>query len=197
MFNFFYKYSICIIIVILLCFIVLVFSLESVGEFNVSDFENNLDYSDSSFVWPTPRFKTITSPYGYRIAPTNGAGKFHAGIDIGASAGSEVLAAFSGEVTYIGFYGANGYTIRISDGTHMANYSHVSPHFLVYIGQNINKGDIIATVGPKNVYDVPNNPYKDSNGNPTNGATTGPHLHFSLYINGKSVNPLDYIKKDA
>ena len=52
--------------------------------------------------------------------------------------------------------------------------------FMVYLGQEIFIGDLIAVVGPKNVYDVPNNPYKDSNGNPTNGSTTGPHLHFSL-----------------
>lgn len=167
MFDVFHKYYFISLIFIIICFIGLVFLLNSVD--GSSFFENNtssLDFifsNDSSFIWPTPKYKTITSPYGYRVAPTNGAGKFHAGIDIGAAAGTEVLAAFSGEVTYIGFYGANGYTIRISDGLYTANYSHVSPYFLVYLGQNITKGDMIATVGPKHVYDVPNNPYKDSN----------------------------------
>ena len=137
-------------------------------------------------------YNTITSPFGYRNAPTSGAGTYHGGIDIGAPSGSEIIAAFSGKVTYTGFYGANGYTVRISDGYYTANYSHISPYFLVYVGQHVNKGDIIGTVGPKNVYGVPNNPYKDSNGKPTNGATTGPHLHFSIRINGEAINPLNY-----
>ena len=46
---------------------------------------------------------------------------------------------------------------------------------------------IIATVGPKNVYGISNNPYKDSSGNPTNGATTGCHLHLSIKYKGKNV----------
>lgn len=141
---------------------------------------------------PLLGYTTITSPFGYRNAPTTGAGTFHGGIDIGAPSASEIIAAFSGEITYLGFYGANGYTVQISDGYYTATYSHVSPYFLVYVGQHVNKGDIVATVGPKNVYGIPNNPYKDSNGNPTNGATTGPHLHFSIRINGKAVNPLTY-----
>lgn len=171
--DFFSKYFLVLIILIIISFFGLVISLNSVDGSSIlgnniifSNFDSltDFDYSlDSEFIWPTPRYKTITSPYGYRTAPTSGAGTFHAGIDIGAPVGSEILASFSGNVTYIGFYGANGYTIRISDGLRTANYSHVSPYFIVFEGQYINKGDIIATVGPKNVYDVPNNPYKDSN----------------------------------
>ena len=57
-------------------------------------------------------------------------------------------------------------------------------------GQFIDKGVQIGNVGPKNVYGVPNNPYKDSSGNPTNGATTGCHLHLTIRKNGELVNPL-------
>lgn len=86
-----------------------------------------------------------------------------------------------------------GYTLKIENGNFTYTYSHISPNFLVFVGQNISQGQIIAKVGPKNVYGIPNNPYKDSNGNPTNGATTGPHLHFSIKKDGKAVNPLDYL----
>lgn len=132
------------------------------------------------FVWPTPNYKQITSPFGIRYSPFSGNPSFHYGIDIGAPQGAKVLSAFSGTVTFVGFSGANGYTIRIANSSFLASYSHLSPHFLVYVGQEVIAGEMIAVVGPKNVYSVPNNPYKDSNGNPTNGSTTGPHLHFSL-----------------
>ena len=87
--------------------------------------------------------------------------------------GTNEYAIFSGKVTYIGFSGAGGYTATITNGNMSASYCHVSPEFLVHIGQFVNKGTtIVAKVGPKNVYGVINNPYKDGNGNPTNGATT-------------------------
>ena len=53
-------------------------------------------------------------------------------------------------------------------------------------------GQVIGTVGPKNVYNIKNNPYKDENGNPTNGATTGCHLHLTIKENKIAVDPLNY-----
>ena len=107
--------------------------------------------------------------------------------------GANVIASFSGIVEYTGFYGGGGYTIIIKNGDFTAQYSHLSPVFLCTLGDKILQGQIIGSVGPKNVYDVPNNKYKDNNGNPTNGATTGPHLHFTLKKDGKAVNPLIYL----
>lgn len=82
--------------------------------------------------------------------------------------GTNIIAIFSGQVTFTGFNGANGYTVTITNGNISSSYSHVSPNFIVYKGQYVNQGEIVARVGPKNVYGVPNNPYRDSNGNPTN-----------------------------
>lgn len=159
---------------------------------------SNKVYSFSDeFLWPVPGYTTITSQFGNRVAPTSGASSYHSGIDIAAPSGSNIIACFSGKVIYTGFYGAGGFTVMIEGNEYTALYCHVSPNFIVNIGQTINKGDIVAKVGPKNVYNVSNNPYKDKNGKPTNGATTGPHLHFSLKKDGKAVNPLSYISSSS
>ena len=64
--------------------------------------------------------------------------------------------------------------------------------FLFTYGQIVKQGDLIANVGPKNIYGFANNYFKDSNGNPTNGSTTGPHLHLSIKKNGVQVDPLSF-----
>ena len=119
-------------------------------------------------------------------------GSYHSGIDIGAPTGATIVAVASGVVTFTGFSGANGFTVKVEADGYIFTYSHVSPLFLVSPGDYVSTGSTIATVGPKNVYGVYNNPYKDNNGKPTNGATTGPHLHFSIRKDGKAVNPLNY-----
>ena len=157
----------------------------------------NIYFSSYNFLWPTPGFTTITSYFGYRNAPTQGASTYHSGIDIAAPTNSNIIAITSGTVSYTGFYGAGGYTVTIKSDNFTISYCHVSPTFLVSVGQYVTKGSIIATVGPKNVYAIPNNPYKDSDGNPTNGASTGPHLHLTIKKDGKAVNPLDYISSSS
>ena len=56
------------------------------------------------------------------------------------------------------------------------------------------QGEIIGNVGPKYVYGVVGNNYKDATGNPTNGATTGCHLHIGFRVNNEYANPMDYLK---
>ena len=80
----------------------------------------------------------------------------------------------------------------IYDDDFKITYCHISPNFLVSEGDFVSQGQIIANVGPKYVYGVPGNKYTDSNGRPTNGATTGTHLHLGMRINDKYVNPLNY-----
>ena len=157
-------------------------------QFNTTIYKVSQDY-----IWPTPGYNTITSRFGYRTAPTSGASSYHGGIDIAAPAGSNIVATCSGKVTYTGFYGAGGFTVIIKSGDLSFEYCHVSPNFLVSVNDYVSQGDVIAKVGPKNVYGVSGNKYKDANGNPTNGATTGPHLHFSIKKDGKAVNPNDYL----
>lgn len=128
----------------------------------------SIDISSSKFTWPTPGYTYITSPFGARYSPITGEPSYHYGTDIGAPEGTTILAIFSGQVTNIGFMGANGYTVTVTNGNISASYSHVSPNFIVYTGQYVSQGTPVAVVGPLNVYGVPNNPYRDYNGNPTN-----------------------------
>ena len=93
----------------------------------------------------------------------HGASSYHSGIDIAAPAGSNIFSVESGKVILAEFYGGGGCTIIIASGNLQFMYCHVSPSFLVYVGQNVNKGQLIAHVGPKNVYGFSDNPYKDYN----------------------------------
>lgn len=164
-----------------------------------SDFEHidsSLKISKStngSFIWPVPGNTKISSPFGKRNSPTKFASSFHKGIDIPASPGTNIFAIMSGTVVMAKFNGGGGCTVTIQNGNLFTSYCHVSPNFIVCPGQYVSQGDLIAQVGPKNVYGFADNKYYDSNGNPTNGATTGPHLHLAVRENNEYKNPLDFI----
>ena len=156
------------------------------------EISGNINMSNSIFHWPVPGYTKISSYFGKRNSPTAGASSFHKGIDIPAPTGSNLIAVFNGTVNFIGFNGSAGYSIHIKSNNLQFLYHHVSPNYIVKVGDYIYAGQVIGKVGPKNVYGITNNPYKDSSGKPTNGATTGPHLHFTIKKDGKAVNPLNY-----
>ena len=80
----------------------------------------------------------------------------------------------------------------IKQGLVIVNEKVISSNYIVKVGDTVKQGQVIGYVGPKNVYGVKGNIYFDENGKPTNGATTGPHLHLGIRIDGKYVNPLDF-----
>lgn len=197
MFSSFFRsfYSLIIVLVIMVilisCFFIPSFTD---GNFNLQVNEGEIFISSSGFAWPIPGYTTITSYYGKRVSPTAGASSFHKGLDIGAPEGSVLIAATDGKITYTGFLGGGGYTITLTNHNMKITYCHVAPFFIVEVGDEVKRGEIIGHVGPKYVYGVKGNNYKDENGLPTNGATTGCHLHFGIRINEEYVNPLNYYK---
>lgn len=174
--------------------------------FGIYFFENDFDIEtkkvflqqyrlNGKYQWPVVGYNRISSYFGYRNAPTGGASTNHTGIDIAAPTGSNLVSSITGKVIHIGFKGAGGHTIIIANDNIEVAYCHVDSKYYPKLGSIVLKGQVIGRVGPKNIYDVENNPYKDSKGLPTNGATTGAHLHFSIKINNSFVNPLEYISE--
>lgn len=193
--SFFYIYKSIAVIAILICII-----FTPILYLNCKENESveGLDeYQSDLFIWPIPGYTKISSNFGKRKSPTAGASTFHSGIDIPAPEGTKLYAIDDGIVTFSGWGAGGGYTVTVQ----LTNYPnlkftfcHISPVMLVMEYDKIKKGDVIARVGPKNVYGISNNQYKDINGNPTNGATTGTHLHFIIKQNNIPIDPLNYYK---
>lgn len=125
-----------------------------------------------ALAWPVSG--TITSPFGYRRNPFGGGMEFHQGLDIAAPMGTTITAAAAGTVISAGWYGGYGNYILIDHGGGMATgYGHCSQIF-VSVGQHVQKGQAIGAVG-------------------STGYSTGPHVHFEVRINGKPVDPAQYL----
>lgn len=120
----------------------------------------------------------ITSPFGYRIHPISGGTKFHSGIDIGVDTGTPIVASNYGIVVYADWYSGFGETVILShaEGVYTL-YAHNSK-LLVHTGDKISQGQTIALAG-------------------TTGNSTGPHCHFSMWINGALVDPSEHINNSA
>ncbi|MFV0344346.1 MAG: murein hydrolase activator EnvC family protein [Anaerocolumna sp.] len=132
------------------------------------------DGVSGEFIWPLPASSRITSAFGYRGQPTQGASTYHKGIDIGAGTGTKIIAAASGTVVTSTYSVSAGNYIMISHGNGLYTvYMHCSKLF-VSVGQSVSQGENIALVG-------------------STGFSTGPHLHFGVNVGGEYVDPLKYV----
>lgn len=132
-------------------------------------------YTGGKMAWPLPGYSRITSDYGWRIHPIFKKRSFHYGIDIAAPTGANVVAGEAGKVIFTGWYGAYGNAIVVDHGGGVTTtYSHLSK-ILVKEGQQVTRGEVIGKVG-------------------STGLSTGPHLDFSVRINGQSVSPWNYLR---
>ena len=130
--------------------------------------------SSSGWLYPLPYRVSITDAYGWRINPISGQRSFHHGTDFAAGSGTAIYASRSGTVTDAGYDDVYGYSVTINHGDGYSSlYAHMT-HFVVSSGDYVTQGQVIGYVG-------------------STGWSTGPHLHFSIYYNGSSVNPMNYV----
>lgn len=122
------------------------------------------------------RHLRVTSRFTYkRYHPILRRYRPHLGIDFGARRGTPIMAAGDGKVIYSGWQGGYGKVIKIKhSGGYVSLYAHQS-RLKAKKGSRVKKGQVIGYVG-------------------STGRSTGPHLHFGLYIRGKAVNPARHIK---
>lgn len=116
----------------------------------------------------------ITSGYGGRADPFNGGRAFHRGIDFEANVGDPVLAVADGVVSYSGRRSGYGNVIEVDHGNgYVTRYAHNS-RLLMQVGDLVRNGQQIARAG-------------------STGRSTGAHVHFEVWENGRVVNPRKFL----
>ena len=128
------------------------------------------------FVRPVPG--RVTSPFGWRIHPITHKPQFHMGVDFGANCGTPILASEAGKVSIAGWYGGLGNYVLINHGkiggnSYSTGYGHQSK-VAVHVGQTVKRGQVIGYVG-------------------TTGVSTGCHVHYNVFKNGKAINGLPLV----
>ena len=149
-----------------------------------SEFMNQAYGAVSSVVNPTaetpniwPVAGSISSYYGYRTSPGGIGSTFHEGVDIAGDYGTPISATAAGTVTQAGWVGGYGYLVEVkhADGI-VTRYGHNSA-VLVYEGQHVDQGSMIALMG-------------------STGNRTGPHCHYEVRIHGEAVDPMYFLPQN-
>lgn len=123
-------------------------------------------------IWPTTG--SISSGFGWRNAPMEGASETHQGIDIASNIGVPVVATADGKVVKSGWAAGYGNIVQIDHGNGIETiYGHNS-QLVVTTDQSVKKGQLIAYVG-------------------STGVSTGPHVHYEVRVNNSAVDPMKYL----
>lgn len=142
-------------------------------ESNDSETDQDVIYIKKNGSFIKPISGRITSCYGPRT-PTDIVSANHAGVDIGANTGADIVASMEGKVEVVSSQGDYGNHLKITNGEISTLYAHCSK-IVVNEGDSIKQGQKIAEVG-------------------STGRATGPHLHFEIRRNNKTVDPLKIVE---
>ena len=140
----------------------------------IQDLEERFEYLEKvPDLWPA--VGRLTSGFGNRRNPFGRGIRFHQGIDIANSSGTNIKASAKGVVTFAGNKAGYGKVIIIDHGNEYNSLYGHNQRLLVDVGDEVEKGQVIAKMG-------------------STGRSTGPHLHFEVHKNGNPINPLDILK---
>lgn len=120
----------------------------------------------------------ISSFFGNRVDPFTGRTAFHAGVDFAGVPGSQVVTVATGVVSWSGPRVGYGNVVEVNHGNgYVTRYAH-NQHNLVKVGDTVQKGDVLSLMG-------------------STGRSTGPHLHFEVLRDGRQIDPMSFITKNA
>lgn len=135
-------------------------------------------YRGTPFGHPVPARHNFTSGFGMRSHPVTGKFQMHNGIDLAAPPGTPIRATGDGIVTFAGRNGNYGLMVRVQ---HLGGISSIYAHLeKIYVqkGQSVSRNQQIGGMG-------------------STGASTGPHLHYEIVVDGNMVNPMKFIEAEA
>lgn len=125
-------------------------------------------------IWPTEGW--VSSGFGWRESPFNGAQEYHTGLDISNLPDTPIVATANGFISFAGTRSVYGIIVIIEHGYgYETRYGHLAKiHPSIKTGINVKKGQVIGFMG-------------------STGKSTGVHLHYEVVRNGQPDNPAKYL----
>lgn len=148
-------------------------TMETIGEIKDYLSQQRDLYLSTPKGWPVEGH--ITSPFGNRDHPRSGAAEFHTGVDIAADPGRPVRATADGIVSFSGWSGGNGNLVVLEHGFKFSTFYGHNKMVTVKVGQKVKRGDIVGYIG-------------------STGNSTGPHVHYEVWQDGRAINPNRYLE---